>query len=205
MINFLDVLVILHPDRTIETGIYYKDTNAHDYLPYDSAQPYHSRDNVPYNLAKRIIVFVSNEKKTEYRLNELKNWLKSCKYSENVINTAFRNARLQGPAPLKTNSNNIPYVTTYYENVNNNEKVIKICNTFNDIQSDQLKNVFKNSNIILAQKQAKKLLHLLSKARLNTDTNNFIQPKVLFKCADKRCKICSLYISEDNNYVGLII
>ena len=52
----------------------------------------------------------------------LKNWLKSCKYPENVINRAFRNARLQGLAPLKTDSNNIPFVTTYYDNVNNNGK-----------------------------------------------------------------------------------
>ena len=88
-----------------------------------TAHPDHSKNNVPHNLAKGIIAFVSNEEKTEYRLNELKNWLQSCKYPENVINRAFRNARLQGPAPLKTNSNNIPFVTTYYGNVNNNEKV----------------------------------------------------------------------------------
>ena len=43
----------------------------------------------------------------------LKNWLKSYKYPENVINRAFGNARLQGPAPLKTNSNNISFLTTY--------------------------------------------------------------------------------------------
>ena len=92
MINFLDVSVILHPDRTIETDIYYKDTNVHDYLPYSSAHPDHSRENVPYNLAKCIIVFVSNEEKAEYRLNKLKNWLKSCKYWENL--------KLQGPALL---------------------------------------------------------------------------------------------------------
>ena len=64
---------------------------------------------------------------------ELKNWLKSCKYPENVINRAFRNARLQGPVPFKTNSNNIPFVTTYYDNVNYNEKVKKIRNKSNDI------------------------------------------------------------------------
>ena len=44
-------------------------------------------------------------------------------------------------------------MTTYYDNVNNNEKVKKIGRKFNDIQSDHLNNVFKNSNIILAQKQ----------------------------------------------------
>ena len=69
MINFLDLSDILHPDYTIETDIYYKDTYAHDYLPYDSTYPDHCRDNVRYNLAKHIIVFVSNEEKTEYRLN----------------------------------------------------------------------------------------------------------------------------------------
>ena len=31
--------------------------------PYDSAHPDHSRNNVPYNLAKRVIVLVSNEEK----------------------------------------------------------------------------------------------------------------------------------------------
>ena len=60
IINFRDLSVILHPDRTIETDIYYKNTNAHDYLPYDSAHPDHPKDNVPYNLAKHIIVFISN-------------------------------------------------------------------------------------------------------------------------------------------------
>ena len=123
VINFLDVSVILHSDRTIGTDIYYKDTNGHDYFSYNSAHLDHAKDNVPYNLAKRIIVFVSNEENIEYRLTELKNWLKSCKYAENVINGASRNAKLQGPAPLTTNSNNIPFVTTYYDNVNNNEKV----------------------------------------------------------------------------------
>ena len=68
-------------------------------------------------------MYYLNEEKIEYKLNELKNWLKSSKYPENVINRASCNARLQGPAPLKTNSNNIPFVTTYYDNVNNNEKV----------------------------------------------------------------------------------
>ena len=92
-------------------------------------------------------------------------------------------------------------MTTYYDNVNNNEKVEKIRKKCYDIQSDYLKNIFKNSNIILAQKQPKNLLRLLSKARFNTDANNFIQPKGLFKCTDKHCKICSFYINEGNSFV----
>ena len=119
VINFLDVSVILHSDRTIETDIYYKDTNAHDFFPYDSTHPDHFIDNVLYNLAKRIIVFVSNEENIEYMFNKLKNSLKSCKYPENVVKRAF------GTEPLKTDSNDIPFVTTYYDNVSKNEKVKK--------------------------------------------------------------------------------
>ena len=52
ILNYLDFEVILHSDTTVETDIYYKDTNAHDYLPCNSARPKHCEDNLPYNLAK---------------------------------------------------------------------------------------------------------------------------------------------------------
>ena len=61
VLKFLDIEGILHSDNTVETDIYYKDTNAHDYLPYNSAHPKHCRDNLP-NLPKRMIVFVSSDK-----------------------------------------------------------------------------------------------------------------------------------------------
>ena len=85
-------------------------------------------------------------------------------------------------------------MTTYYDNVK------KVRKKFNGIQPDHLKNVFKSTNIIFAQKQPRNLLRLLPKGRFDTYTNNFIQPKVLFKCTDKRCKICSLYVNEDSSF-----
>ena len=78
-------------------------------------------------------------------------------------------------------------MTTYYDNVNNNDKVKKIRKKFNDIQSDRLNNIFKINNIILSQKQPKNMLLLLSKARFNADTENFMEATGLFKCTDKRC------------------
>ena len=70
--------VILHSHNTVETDIYYKDTNPHYYLPYNSAHPKHCKDNL--HLAKSIIVFVSNDENVEMRSKELKNWLKDCNY-----------------------------------------------------------------------------------------------------------------------------
>ena len=51
--------------------MYYKDTNTHHYLPYDSANPESCKKNVPYNLAKIIIIFVTDPEKVKLRLNEL--------------------------------------------------------------------------------------------------------------------------------------
>lgn len=60
IINFLDVKVILTKDKEMSTDLYYKPTNSHEYLNYKSHHPKHVKDNVPYNLAKRIVVFVSD-------------------------------------------------------------------------------------------------------------------------------------------------
>ena len=76
ILNFLDITVILHDDGTIETDIFYKPTNSHKYLNYESFHPKHCKDNIPYALAKRIIVFVTNPEKMEFRLSQLKSWLK---------------------------------------------------------------------------------------------------------------------------------
>ena len=43
----------------------------HDYLPYISTHPKHCKDNLPYNLAKFIFDFVSNDEKVEMRLKEV--------------------------------------------------------------------------------------------------------------------------------------
>ena len=58
------------------------------------------------------------------RLKELKNWLKDCNYPDSVINKSFYNAKVEGPGPFTDNLKNIHFVTTYYENIDN-EKVFR--------------------------------------------------------------------------------
>ena len=38
LLNFLNIEVILHSGNTVETDIYLKDTNEHDYLSYNNAK-----------------------------------------------------------------------------------------------------------------------------------------------------------------------
>ena len=98
-LNFLDVMVILHADGNIETDVYYKETNSHDYLNFNSHHPHHIKKNIPYNLAKRIIIFCSNSDTVRCRLEDLKSWLLNCGYPLHIITQGFHNAKLQGPAP----------------------------------------------------------------------------------------------------------
>ena len=91
--DFLDVKIILHEDNSVETDIYYKLTNTHDYVPYDSAHLDHTQVNIPHNLAERTIVFISNPEKVIIRLVEL---------SKSIFN-----AKLQGPAPNPEKGKNV--------------------------------------------------------------------------------------------------
>ena len=118
ILNFLDITVILTENNEVHTDIFYKATNAHDYLNFHSNHPDHVKLNIPYNLAKRIICFVSQPPQMEYRLKELKEFLLNCDYPLKVIEKGIFNAKLQGPAPRPTDEKNtLPLITTNHTNL----------------------------------------------------------------------------------------
>ena len=159
---FLDINVKLNSKNGISTDVYYQDTNTQNYLPYDSAHPESCKKNVPDNLAKQSIVFVTDSEKVKLRLNELRTWLKNNKYPDHIILNTFCNGKLEGPAPRsKNNFNNIPFVTTFHEDT---DKIIvkNIKRKIENISSDYLKGIFKESNIFLLKRQPKNLLRLFS-------------------------------------------
>ena len=45
-LNFLDICIMIDEDGNIHTDIYYKTTNSHDYLHYDSFHPEHTLKNI---------------------------------------------------------------------------------------------------------------------------------------------------------------
>ena len=46
VLNFWDIEVISHSDNTVQTDLYYKGTNSHDYFPYTSAHTNNFKDNL---------------------------------------------------------------------------------------------------------------------------------------------------------------
>ena len=71
---FLDTLLFKNENK-LETDIYYKDMDTHQYLDYFPCHPKQTKWNIPYNLAKRVCSIVTDEQLKEKRLKELENFL----------------------------------------------------------------------------------------------------------------------------------
>ena len=198
-LNFLDIMIILWDDGRVETDIYYKETNTHDYLDYRSAHPKHVRDNIPYTLAKKIHVFCSNSVTERERLTELKRHLINGHFPYNVIERGFKNAILQGPANKSTK--NITFVTTFTENYEV-KHIAKTAQTLlDDCEDERIRKVFNNCSITLATKQPPNLLRQLTRAKFETiETGG--PPSGLFKCTHGSCEICSWgFLQECTSFI----
>lgn len=70
-------------------------------LNYFGKYQEHTKQNLPYNLAKCIIAFLSDNQKMNERLSEIKMWLLLCSYPLEIIEKAISRTELEGAAPKK--------------------------------------------------------------------------------------------------------
>ena len=192
--DFLDITLRLHRTGNLETDVYYKPTNNHDYLNYNSHHPKHVKDNVPYNLAKRIVVFCSDPSVETSRLAELKTWLLKCDYPESLIDSKFFKAKLQGPAPEPDTSKIVvPFVTTNFSNYDpsNIPRISK--NLLEKSRNARVTEVYRNVQPIISLRQPRNLLRRLSKAEFsssNSTSDEHSNEPGLFRCNSNSCLLC---------------
>ena len=207
ILNFLDISIIMHQDGRIETDIHYKPTNSHKYLDYNSFHPSHCKDNIPYTLAKRIVVFVSDEKKMKKRLKDLKIWLLSNNYPQRIIEKAFHNSQLQGPANRpKEKSNTIPLITTYMNNYDANSLTNTIRTLISSVNTPHLREILKDVEIVGGHRQPKNLQKLLTCAKFGDPIRETqaikLKPGIFAECKTPRCDLCKLgYIQTCTSFI----
>ena len=208
-LNFLDITIILYEDGKLETDIYYKPTNSHQYLDYTSFHQTHVKDNIPFSLAKRIVCFVTDSDQMDYRMRQLRDWLLKCKYPPKVIDKGIHNSKLQGPAPKRTNKNDvIPFVTNHSSNLGTSTITNHIRTLISNKKHGRLKNILENVQVVTSYKQPPNIGKLLTRAKFS-DHIPTVVPRVSFKlppglfasCADPRCNLCSLgYIQQCESF-----
>ena len=137
-----------------------------------------------------------NELKVEKHLKDLKKWLIDCEYPESVIDGGIHCAEIQGPAPVKSNRDVIPFVTTNFSNLNFTNFVENCQNLLNNCKDEKLKQVFKENRVVLGLKNPKNLKRLLMPTTIPQKIDNGI-----FRCQRPNCKICKLYLQECKSFI----
>ena len=122
-VPFLDINVTLH-NGSIETDLYSKPTDSHNYLSWDSCHPQGTKKSIPYSQALRIRRICSKESDFRKRLYQLEGYLRSCGYRSKDIKLAFDKVKAISRADTlgyKTRAQNsrITFPITYHPNLRN--------------------------------------------------------------------------------------
>lgn len=194
-ITFLDITIKKYQEKII-TDIFHKPTDTKQYLHFRSCHPRSTKNNIPYNLARRICTIVIDPDLRKQRLEEMKNDLKARGYPSNLINDGILKASQLPVETLRTPTHTSdPDTCTFVSTFNpNNKNMWPIIRSSLDImQSDnRCQRFIHQFNMINSRRQPANLKKLLTKARLETN------PPTVKQCQDKRCGTCKFIITGDN-------
>ena len=198
-ISYLNV-TIYKDGPTLKCDIYYKETDNRQYLHFNSCHPHHNKINVPFTLAKMICTIVDDRDICLKRLEELKHYLRKCRYPWKVINNGCTKAYAIDVTDLrtlkdKTEEDVISFVTTH--NPHNPNISIKINNAYESLLDDEnMKKIFGKTKLIKSFKEPPSLKDLLTNSCLR---NTHPTPGVS-KCGTNSCKTCDEILQTDNYY-----
>ena len=200
--NFLAIKVLQDPQGWIKFDVYYKETNAHDYLAFNSHHPEHTRTNIPYVLAKRIIVITSEDTWVERNLKDLRRFLLERDYPVDVIERGIHNALLQGPAPPTSNTKVVPLIAPYLGNLDSANIVSTTRDLIASSSNERLNNAFKDAKLVQCYTQPPNLLRILSSSRFNSNEPETRNEKGIYHCKHNGCEICSLnYLQQCREFI----
>ena len=86
---------------------------------FTSCHPKHTKNNIPFNLARRICTIVSNIEIRDKRLQELKNILLDRQYPSKLIDHGIQRAKamdiheLRQAKSISAETNVLPYISTH--------------------------------------------------------------------------------------------
>ena len=159
-LSYLNLFIYIESNKLL-TDVYYKPTDSHDYLPFSSCHPRHTKNNIPENLARIICTIVDDQDRKQYRLTELKSWLKRSGYPIKLINNAFYKVSKIDKMTLRTKAllkdqKLLVFVQTH--NPKNPQIFGNLLESFNFlIASKKFANIFKDLKFIKSERQPRNL------------------------------------------------
>ena len=200
---FLDVMVI-KKGNTIETDIYHKATDTRRYLPFNSCHPRHTKQNIPYCLARRVAMVVSDIQTRKNRLNELQQDLQKCGYPKTLTGNAIKKFQRVPSSSLRvvkpqTNTKMITFVKTHNPANPNIFPVIRNALSIMD-KSPKMSKLLAKTSIIQSCRQPKNLKRLLTRSKFQEKEDNLA---TVTKCGHANCSVCPQIIEGNQISFGI--
>ena len=137
---------------SIETELYTKPTDKHQYLLVSSCHPQHTKRSIPFSLALRLRRICSNPDNYKLRTNELVDYLANRGYDKTYLKTQIQRTSdiLRTDALTnkpKTQTETTPFVITYNPALPN---LAHIIHQHSNVlySSDRCRNAFKNLPLV---------------------------------------------------------
>ncbi|KAJ8037537.1 hypothetical protein HOLleu_18374 [Holothuria leucospilota] len=198
-VNFLDVQVFNNGGK-IETDLYVKPTDKHQYLFYTSCHPRRCKQSIPYAQALRLRRICSTNSAFDKRANELTTYLIARGYRERFVRNQIRKAKsvtreeALTSRPQRSNTR-VPMVVTYHPGLPNIGAILKELQPLLHC-SDKCRKAVKDIPM-MAFRRPKNLANYLVHAKLKP-ANAENTPLGTVKCGDRRCLVCEFLKTGDS-------
>ena len=189
---FLDARVYIKNGR-VETDLYTKPTDKHQYLHTKSCHPRHCKISIPFSQALRLHRICSEQDNLVRRCQELKHYLMKRGYPEQLLDTDNHRAinipredcLLRGNRGRKEQC--IPLVVTFHPSMNFLARTTRHHQI--TLRSSERLNAVFTLPLIIAFRRPKNFKDLLVHATLTLRANEI---PVSFPCGANRCKTCPI-------------
>ena len=191
-VSFLDTRVYLKDGR-VETDLYTKPTDKHQYLHTKSCHPRHCKTAIPFSQALRLRRICSEQDNLVTRARELKQHLMKRGYPEQTLDAEIDRAinvsrdHSLSRGDRRGTDQRIPLVVTYHPSMNFLSRTTRRHQI--TLRSSERLNAIFNSPPMIAFRRPKNLKDLLVHASLTSYAN---ETPGNFLCGTIRCKTCPI-------------
>ena len=193
-ISFLDVLVKLR-SNSLSTSVYYKPTDNHQFLHFDSAHPLSLKKSIVYSQCLRIKRICSDKEDFNIEISNLIHFFLSNGYPMSIIKNGIEKANKSKREDLltynsKKSSDRIPLVLEHHPLVHSLARTIK--QDFALLKGDSSLPATFSKPPLLALRQPPNLRQLLTSSKLPPFSK---LPPGNKSCNKPRCQVCD-HISQ---------
>ena len=202
-VNFLDIQIINNGGQ-VDTDLYVKPTDKHQYLTYNSCHPRGCKTSIPYAQAMRLKRICSTQEAFERRAEELTEFLVHRGYQRNMVREQVQRARAVPREIALTprrrgNGNRIPFVVSYHSGLPNIGGILRELQPVLE-SSERCKQAFKDLPV-MAFRRPKSLKDYLVRARLKP-ADSGVREQGTVKCGNKRCMICKEHLKIGQSFTS---